>query len=889
MRKLFNSIFLLVIAISISTVNTFAAELEEITVTATKREISLQDVPVSVSVISGEKIEKAAIHSFTQLSTYIPNFSVSENAISTIASMRGVGIGANQSFENSVGLFVDGVHLAKGRQYRNGLFDIERVEVLRGPQGTLFGKNTLAGAVNVISAKAKVGEDFGGRIAVASEDNEGQLVEGNIHFSPSDTFAVRFAFKDREDDGYIDNLYLGNSGPTTDETLIRISGAWEPNDNLSVHFKHTDGDHVRTGNTVAMKHWEMASPPTATSGLAFLLTNMFHATLPAAVAAGNVIGYHDQNWGAAGTAGSTTNVIGKAPVGTDTQIQDTSLNIELEFGDGYTFTSTTGRAEYEYVDGIDADFAAIVLVSRDDWSTYDQTSQEFQIASPADRDFSFIVGTYWDSQEQDIERLIDLDGTIGGLMGMIGQPSILNIPLANLTAMGLPMFYLNGSINDPTAAYLISLGVLPGTPAAYQTIFDHATRIGYWNQKTEAKAVYFQGTQQMKEDLAITFGVRYVEENKHIRAGTCLGADTTGLQTCNSNAFLAAIMAASFDTYAHNFDNIPERETSHWLPSIVIEKTISDDHMFYTSFSKGYKSGGFNAADDQNPSFSLVGGTAVPNPTEPGIGFEYDDETAVSYEIGGKHTFAEGSVQFNWAAAHAEYNDQQVSTFVGLGFVVGNAASSTVDTIEMDLLWQATNDLRIGLNVAYLDANFDKFEAAACTEKQLATFRAMDPTGNPLNPTAYAYQNIHVTDYGPNLAIGKCRAIWDGAGYMAVGNQDLSGEPRGAGKYNGSLFADYTKSIGGGNMEWFFSFDVNFVDGYTYTGDNDPIDYQPATERVNARTGIRTDKWEVMLYGRNLGDEKIAVGGFDVPLTSGAHAIYLGETKIVGARLTYNF
>ena len=337
----------------------------------------------------------------------------------------------NQSFENSVGLFVDGVHLAKGRQYRTGLFDIERVEVLRGPQGTLFGKNTLAGAVNVISAKASVGDVFGGRIAIAGEENGGELIEGHIQGTVAKNFAMRLAFKDRKDDGYIDNNYNGSSGPTTDETMIRIGGSWEPNEDLTIDFKHTDGDHVRTGSTVAISHWEMAMPPTATSGLAFLLTDLFHPALPAAVAAGEMIGYRDENM----CAGSTL-CLGLNPEGTDTQTQDTSINLTYNFGDGYTFKSTTGRAEYEYVDGIDADFAAIALVSRDDWSSYDQTSQEFSISSPTDGDFSWIAGVHWDSQEQDIERLIDLDGTIGGAMHMIGANIDLENAFSNVNSNG---------------------------------------------------------------------------------------------------------------------------------------------------------------------------------------------------------------------------------------------------------------------------------------------------------------------------------------------------------------------------------------------------------------------------------------------------------------------
>ena len=275
----------------------------------------------------------------------------------------------------------------------------------------MFGKNTLAGAVNVISASASVGDLFGGQIAIAGEENGGELIEGHIQGTVAKNFAMRLAFKDRKDDGYIDNKYNGSSGPTTDETMIRLSGSWEPNENLTIDFKHADGDHVRTGSTVAIKHWEMVMPPTATSGLAFNITNTFHAALPAAVAAGEFIGYRDENRG----AGSSL-VLGMNPEGTDTTTSDTSLIINYDFGDGYTFKSTTGRAEYEYTDGIDADFAAIVLVSRDDWSTYDQTSQEFTIASPTDGDFSWLAGLHWDfSSHGSRTRSINLDNASGNL------------------------------------------------------------------------------------------------------------------------------------------------------------------------------------------------------------------------------------------------------------------------------------------------------------------------------------------------------------------------------------------------------------------------------------------------------------------------------------------
>jgi iron complex outermembrane recepter protein len=136
----------------------------------------------------------------------------------------------HSSPEQSVGVFVDGVHLGKSRQTRLGLFDLERVEVLRGPQGILFGKNTLAGAINVTSAASPVlGGDLEGRIAISSESFDGRIYEGWLQTSITDTFALRFALKDRQLDGYLDNSLASADngatpdGPTTDEQIWRLS------------------------------------------------------------------------------------------------------------------------------------------------------------------------------------------------------------------------------------------------------------------------------------------------------------------------------------------------------------------------------------------------------------------------------------------------------------------------------------------------------------------------------------------------------------------------------------------------------------------------------------------------------------------------------------------
>ena len=137
-----------------------AQQLEEVIVTAQKKVESLQDVPISVVAMQGEQIQQAGIQNMMQLSDYVPNLHIAIAPVNTNIYMRGVGSGNNQGFEQSVGMYVDGIYMGRGRQYRNAFLDLERVEVLRGPQGTLFGRNTVAGAVSVITASPTIGEDL---------------------------------------------------------------------------------------------------------------------------------------------------------------------------------------------------------------------------------------------------------------------------------------------------------------------------------------------------------------------------------------------------------------------------------------------------------------------------------------------------------------------------------------------------------------------------------------------------------------------------------------------------------------------------------------------------------------------------------------------------------
>ena len=871
----------LALAIATASGGAYGAQLEEIIVTAQKRAESLQDVAISMSALSGDKIDETGMNSFADLAAYVPNLTISENAVATGIYMRGVGPGAQQSFEQSVGLYVDGVHMAKGRQVRTGLFDLQQVEVLRGPQGILFGKNTLAGAINVTSASANIGDEFGGKITVNAERHNGKTIEGHVAGSLSDTLAVRFAMKDRTNDGYLENGYNDESSPSVDENMWRLSATWEPNEATSVKLKHAESEHRRNGATIAITTFEPVTNLGDADAVMYgvingvdhpLYGNLFPAQFPdlaTNVAAGNIAPYRDAKsiGGCALEASSAFKAAGSSalcdgggekPEGTYTETQDSSLNIDIELGNGYTFTSVTGVAEYNYEDGIDADGLPVTFVGRSDISDYKQTSQEFRLASPAENKFSFIAGAYWEEQEQIIDRLVSADGTLGLPNGLSAFPNVGPAPTF--------LAFSEDQVDGINAA----MGTSFTAGVEGVTMFSQVGRVSKWEQETDAWAIFFQGTYQLTDELSLTAGVRYTEEDKNAYAITRNTESKTGLGTPSSAPLLETLTTPLFDVWNHEFTD--ERSTDQVTPGITLEWTTSENSMFYASYSEGFKSGGFNSVDDQNPILaeSPTGSLYVPDRNAPGLGWSYEDETAKSFEIGGKHVLMDGSMSLNWALFTSEYDDQQVSTFVGLGFVVANAASSNIDGLEVDLNWQVNDNLKLGANVAYLDGSYGAFPGAGCTAVQQSELLALEDSSTEAAPASF---DGCVQQYENGVASGI--------------SQDLAGGQIGA-KYSGAVFADYVRPLGNGTV-WFASVDVNFSDGSYLTGDLDPIDYQDAAEKVNFRTGIRGDNWDLMLYGRNIFDEITASGAADVPLAGGSHWRYLEEGEVWGARFSYSF
>jgi len=812
----------LVAAIALATATSFtqAQMLEEVVVTAQKRVESLQDVPISVTAIQGDKLQSAGIPNMSALADYVPNLFISDAAVNTNIYMRGMGSGNNQAFEQSVGMYIDGIYMGRGRQYRSPFVDVERVEVLRGPQGTLFGKNTVAGAINVTTASPDVGEELNGSIAVSAEENDGKIVEGYVSGSVTDNFALRFAGKWRETDGYLENVYLDTDEPALEETLYRFTAVWQPTDSLDINFKYSHSDYDRVGAPSTTKLYLDAEGrardvPNASdfAGIAYAAVDNFFPDFAAATQ-DEFKTYKDNNLGFDGK----TAQIGKNPEISNNETDNLALKVDWDVA-GMLFTSITGWSSYESLDGVDVDWLPLQFISRDDDQEFDQFSQEFRITSPGGDFFDYVAGVYYEESDLEFDRRVDVDTNLGGI-----TPQLIGID--NL------MIALTG-----------------GQYSANQIARSHAYQLD-----SDSWAVFGQGTFNISDSFRVTVGLRYTEENKEVETSQFLSDSNTGLDTPSLNPFLATIWAESFNSYNYQFKE--ERETDTWLPSLNVQWDAFDSTMLYFSFSQGFKSGGFTSADDGEPAGYIAG--QAPDPTDmiftdPADEFEFHDEEVDAYEIGGKHTLLDGGMTLNWAAFYTEYENLQVSVFKGVGFGVTNAASTEVKGIEVDLNWQATDDLRLGASGGWLNAEFDEYPTAPCTAIQLDVDQAC---GTP----------------------------------VGFSNNDLSGqETTYAPEYTAALFFDYITGVGGNGMEFFASGELNYSDDFSPDGDNDPLDRIESYSKTNLRLGLRGESWEVMAYGRNVFDEEVFAQSVDVPVLAGSHFRFIDEGAVFGARFKYDF
>lgn len=335
---------------------------EEVVVTARKREESLQDVPISANVTGGETLERKTISTLEALSGSAPNLFIQSTPGNQSIYIRGIGSTAgNLGFEQSVGLFVDGVYAGRSRQFAAPFLDVERVEILRGPQGALFGKNTSAGAINITSRGPT--NQFEGQTTLAGtvEGDKGwdltQILSGPL----TDTLKGRLALKASDNEGWLRNSADGDRDPRRKVLLGRLTLDYDPTEQLSFRLKvegarqDIDGQPMMTVAPGGSKSFTRATTPGAPD---YDNADSFNAAL-------------------------TTN---------------------YRFPSGHVLTAITGYSSFSYDKVIDSDFTAGPLLRSSFIEDFKQVSQEIRLTSPAEGRFTYVAGAYYHHNEIDLTQ-----------------------------------------------------------------------------------------------------------------------------------------------------------------------------------------------------------------------------------------------------------------------------------------------------------------------------------------------------------------------------------------------------------------------------------------------------------------------------------------------------
>ncbi len=631
--------------------------LEEVVVTAQKRAQSLSDVPLSVNAVTGEKMQEAGIMDLGDLTAYVPNFQKSDASIGSYLVIRGIGSGINQGFEQSVVQYVDDIALGRAPLARMPFLDLNRVEVLRGPQNVLFGKNSIAGALALVTNKPS--EQLEGNVILEYEPEYATTVATGVVSGPlTNTLRGRLAVRYYEDDGYFDNNLNGDEEAGREDTTLRGMLAWDITDTLEAILKVERTEFDMDGRTDEMSFTYTNNDPAS----AFFGLNYPQSAELVGQLVGQDIGSDDgrQNFR------RNTNIDEKSNIDTD----NVTLTVTWD-APHFTVTSITGYLGYDTDELLDLDGAGVDAFTQAQQEEYDQYSQEIRFTSPGGERIDWIAGVYYQDWELDYRAdfMVD-DENLWSALGTIGP-----------------------AIGDPDLA---ALGAL-----------TNLLNVRDYSGDSETWAVFGQATWNINDRHRLTLGARYTDEDKGGYREMNVYDTTTGdlnlVQAITASAVFGVDFANLGEATAgafpiHRLDQ--RRGEGFFTPAAIYEWDVSDSTMLYGSVSSGAKAGGFDARGNLARDF------------------EYGDETVLAYELGAKSRLLDDRLELNAALFYSDYEDLQVSQFDGtLGFVVGNAAQATSQGIELDGRWLLAEGLTWSFAAAYLDFEFDDYDNATCSAK----------------------------------------------------------------------------------------------------------------------------------------------------------------------------
>lgn len=509
--------------------------IEEILVTAQKRSESLVEVPIAMSVFTGAMIDNSGVQELRDLGDYIPNVNISQGSdFGARIQIRGVGANSrNIGFDSRVGVYLDGVYLGQGPALNQDLVDLQQIEVLRGPQGTLFGKNTVAGAVSMISVKP--GPEFAADATIKYGNYDFLELKGVVNIPMGDVVSARISVQNRTRDGWVKNAYTPDMLPTTGNFVIPGVGPV-----FGVPLCTAPGSGTPPGCVQ-----NQVGPDTAPNTKKYLNnvdTTSYRAQLriqPNEKLDINIAidGLQSDRLALIGepltdTFGSTPDVnapkYGEVPFsyngGENRDIFGASVNIDYDFDNDFALRSITSYRDTEIQYTNDTDTSPIDFLTIDYRDAYEQVTQEFQFISPDEGPFKYVAGLYYYQQDSSSVR----DAVTGNAGWLFGIP--------------------------------------PGGGAFSDGTVD-----------TDSWAAFVNGTYDFNDRWSLGFGARYSDVQKDV--------------VFNLDGTRSGVFGIGNTPPGGYVDTMTD---TNFSPMASVNYAFADNSNIYFKFSTGFKSGGYN-------------------------------------------------------------------------------------------------------------------------------------------------------------------------------------------------------------------------------------------------------------------------------------------------------
>lgn len=648
--------------------STTATLMEEIVVSARGIEEGLQDAPIAVSAFTGETLDYRGVDSLDQIERFVPSLTLQNNpsfgGASNSAAIYLRGVGQKEflpTTEPGVGLYVDGVYVARSVGAILDIIDIDRLEVLRGPQGTLFGRNTIGGAISIATRKPQPGGDFGGSLAAAAGTDSLVHLRGTVHVPVNERVALRASVASMTQDGYVDRadgIDLGN-----DDTIAgRVSLAFQPNDDFAALITvdmTRDRENGPAMELLGIDFTDLSqlqgvvlAPPPPMAFIHNVTTAAMGPGQPCAATdpAGNGITSNpaSPNCYDSRYIGADKSNEGTAPAYSETDVFGLSATLDYNLSENLAIKSITAYRELDSDFARDGDHSPHRIAQFEDTLEQDQFTQELQLLGTYDR-MNWILGLYYFSEDGD-------------------NVNTLDFTVSNFRSGGA---------------------------------FDNTS----W-------AAFAQATYDMTDRLHLTLGARYTDEDKAFTPDQIIYNNYfAGFSNLVPPGNPLAALDAPFLQAGSRILPLLEKEISisEFTPMANLAFDLSDKVMLYATYSEGFKSGGFT----QRVFPPIVAGfTAPPGTPDLDLIPTYEPEFVDVLEAGFKMDLLDGQLRLNGAFFKTNYEELQVQVFNSVTPVTQNIGEASIEGFELELSASPAEGWFIEGSLSLLNAEYDTIDTA---------------------------------------------------------------------------------------------------------------------------------------------------------------------------------